>query len=549
LWPKVAELAVAERSTWLSQQQAEVRAARDRIDQEALAYRQALAGRDAAAAKREQALKTDAVAAESERAAEAEHTAAAAAVTSATDQCAVLQSQREHVHHELDGAFPSTAWRERFAEDARRFVAACLQEAETWQAQAALLTEHKAEQAKVDVAVQGLAATVTAAVARTGEAERRGRDETARFLTLQQERARLFEGRAVAAVEAGLQADLAAAKANTEQRDRLARQSADERARCEAALASAQTELLAQRSACVDAEAQVTTWLSAFNAQHAPTPPLTLDTLRELLSHDDAWKKAEREALAALEAGVAAASAVLGERAARREVLAGERLSEASQSEVEAAWSNGKDGLGQARALLTRLEVEVQADNDRRAERQNLERQVTAQGERAALWARVNDLIGSADGKKLRNFAQELTLDVLLCYANRHLEVLARRYRLLRVQGTLGLLVNDDDMGGEVRSTRSLSGGETFLVSLSLALGLASLSSHRVRVESLFIDEGFGSLDADTLAVAMDALDRLHAQGRRVCVISHVQEMTERIAVRIHIQKGTGGKSELVLID
>ena len=91
----------------------------------------------------------------------------------------------------------------------------------------------------------------------------------------------------------------------------------------------------------------------------------------------------------------------------------------------------------------------------------------------------------------------------------------------------------------------SLSGGESFLVSLALALSLASLSSNRVRVESLFIDEGFGSLDAETLRVAIDALDHLQAQGRKVGVISHVQEMTERIGVQIQVQRQSGGQSRV----
>ena len=100
-------------------------------------------------------------------------------------------------------------------------------------------------------------------------------------------------------------------------------------------------------------------------------------------------------------------------------------------------------------------------------------------------------------------------------------------------------------MGDEIRSVHSLSGGESFLVSLALALGLASLSSQRVKVESLFIDEGFGSLDADTLRVAMDALDILQSQGRKVGVISHVAEMTERIPTQIQLTKGVAGRSKL----
>jgi len=102
-------------------------------------------------------------------------------------------------------------------------------------------------------------------------------------------------------------------------------------------------------------------------------------------------------------------------------------------------------------------------------------------------------------------------------------------------------------MGDEVRSVHSLSGGESFLVSLALALGLASLSSHRVKVESLFIDEGFGSLDAESLRVAMDALDNLQALGRKVGVISHVQEMTERVGTRVQVMRQAGGISRIVV--
>jgi exonuclease SbcC len=166
-------------------------------------------------------------------------------------------------------------------------------------------------------------------------------------------------------------------------------------------------------------------------------------------------------------------------------------------------------------------------------------------------WAKLAELIGSADGKKFRNYAQQFTLDVLLGYANIHLAQLARRYRLERVASqagpSLALMVRDQDMGGEIRSVNSLSGGESFLVSLALALGLASLSSNRVKVESLFIDEGFGSLDSDTLGVAMDALDALQSLGRKVGVISHVQEMTERISTKVLVRPAGGGSSAITV--
>lgn len=167
---------------------------------------------------------------------------------------------------------------------------------------------------------------------------------------------------------------------------------------------------------------------------------------------------------------------------------------------------------------------------------------------RSERWAKLNELAGSADGAKFRRIAQGYTLDVLLTYANVQLHDLSRRYRLERVPETLALQVIDRDMCDEVRTVHSLSGGESFLVSLALALGLSSLSSNRMKVESLFIDEGFGSLDADTLRIAMDALESLRTQGRKIGVISHVQEMTERIPVQIRVNRAGNGRSYLDIV-
>jgi len=202
----------------------------------------------------------------------------------------------------------------------------------------------------------------------------------------------------------------------------------------------------------------------------------------------------------------------------------------------------------QAQQQLSRHQLETAQDDARRQQSADLLKEMQQQQQRYRIWGQLNELIGSQDGKKFRNYAQQYTLDVLLAYANQHLHQLARRYRLQRISDSLGLMVIDQDMGDENRSVHSLSGGESFLVSLALALGLASLSSNRVKVESLFIDEGFGSLDADTLRVAMDALDSLQAQGRKVGVISHVQEMTERITTKIMVQRTAGGRSVVEIL-
>lgn len=163
-------------------------------------------------------------------------------------------------------------------------------------------------------------------------------------------------------------------------------------------------------------------------------------------------------------------------------------------------------------------------------------------------WAKLNELAGSADGGKFRRIAQSYTLDLLLNYANVQLQSLTNRYRLERVPETLALQVIDREMCDEIRTVHSLSGGESFLVSLALALGLSSLSSNRMKVESLFIDEGFGSLDTETLRIAMDALENLRTQGRKIGVISHVQEMTERIPVQIRVNRLGSGKSVIEVV-
>lgn len=166
----------------------------------------------------------------------------------------------------------------------------------------------------------------------------------------------------------------------------------------------------------------------------------------------------------------------------------------------------------------------------------------------AERWAKLNKLIGSADGAKFKVIAQSYTLNLLLLHANRHLTYLSKRYKLQQVPGTLALQVIDCDMCDEIRTVYSLSGGESFLISLALALGLSSLSSNNLKVESLFIDEGFGSLDADSLRTAMEALEQLQMQGRKIGVISHVQEMSERISVQVQVHKKVNGKSVLTVV-
>ncbi|MBB1116430.1 AAA family ATPase [Stenotrophomonas sp. W1S232] len=195
------------------------------------------------------------------------------------------------------------------------------------------------------------------------------------------------------------------------------------------------------------------------------------------------------------------------------------------------------------------ISATLAADDQRLAELGQLQQAIAAAQAELDVWERLNGLIGSRDGDKFRTFAQGLTLDRLLLLANTHLQRLdAGRYRLQRSGSGLGLRVADSWQADVVRDVRTLSGGESFLVSLALALGLSDLVSHRTRIESFFLDEGFGSLDPDALDLALDALDSLNAQGRLIGVISHVEAVKERIPVQVRVRKTRGLGHSVVLL-
>ena len=201
--------------------------------------------------------------------------------------------------------------------------------------------------------------------------------------------------------------------------------------------------------------------------------------------------------------------------------------------------------LGAALRSLTQRQGEIRAqlqgDEQRRQNQQALFAAIAAQEGEHQLWQHLNGLIGSADGAKYRKFAQGLTLDHLVHLANRQLERLHGRYLLARKSvGELELEVIDTWQADVARDTRTLSGGESFLVSLALALALSDLVSHKTSIDSLFLDEGFGTLDGETLDIALDALDSLNASGKMIGIISHVEALKERIPVQLKVSKGHG---------
>ncbi|HFT1544985.1 TPA: exonuclease subunit SbcC [Klebsiella quasipneumoniae subsp. similipneumoniae] len=187
------------------------------------------------------------------------------------------------------------------------------------------------------------------------------------------------------------------------------------------------------------------------------------------------------------------------------------------------------------------IRQQLRQDAESRQHQQALGRQIAEAAQLADDWGYLNSLIGSSTGDRFRKFAQGLTLDNLVWLANQQLNRLHGRYLLQRkASEALELEVVDTWQADAVRDTRTLSGGESFLVSLALALALSDLVSHKTRIDSLFLDEGFGTLDSETLDTALDALDALNASGKIIGVISHVEAMKDRIPVQIKVKKING---------
>lgn len=542
-----AELGGEAAQAWLAAEQRALQAESAQLGQDEAAYRAALQRKDAAQTAANLAQSATSAARDALLKVELEHQQCAQANQLARQKLTEVDRELGAAQALLDEAFPDQRWRETWRADPSAFVASCQAAVGEWttrQQQVAALSATIATLAASQQAASVAVATASRHLAtQTALAAQHQGDQQARL----RERHALFGGQPASAVEAALAAALVKARNDLSECQRAHQQADADRARHGEAVRLISGQLAATQAAAAAAQQALERWRQASNG--ADREPLTSAALAALLDFDGDWISTERQALQAFDGAIASAQAVLKtQRQAQDEHLlgkSGEAGAEQSVEQLQQALDQWLAELAPARARQAALRLELARDDERRQQSASLLANLEQQSARARVWAQLSELIGSADGKKFRNFAQQLTLDILLGYANRHLETLSRRYRLQRIGDSLGLLVIDRDMGDELRSVHSLSGGESFLVSLALALGLASLSSHRVCVESLFIDEGFGSLDGDALSVAMAALDNLQAQGRKVGVISHVAEMTERIGTRIDVVRLAGGQSRV----
>jgi exonuclease SbcC len=305
--------------------------------------------------------------------------------------------------------------------------------------------------------------------------------------------------------------------------------------------AQAQTALAQQDKALLDAEAawQAALLSSPFADASAYAAALLSEPDRQRLT-------VLKETLHTAEQRACALRQAARDKYAQLQALALTPLTPEEIAEqlaaLEVQRSSLSEQIGAQRALLA-------SDAQHRLTQQRLFEHIKDQTAESDIWQRLDGLIGSAKGDKFRKFAQGLTLDHLLHLANRHLARLHGRYLLRRkISGELELDIVDAWQADATRDTRTLSGGEGFLVSLALALALSDLVSNKTSIDSLFLDEGFGTLDGDTLEVALTALDSLNASGKMIGIISHVEAMKERIPAQIRVEKGGGvGHSRLVV--
>lgn len=474
-------------------------------------------------------------------------------VKSLEERLAQVKQQQEKAAQQLEATrqniaayFTAVNWFENWKADSDTFTQDLNRFAREWTSQTEKLSKAQGEQGVLAATLKEQESQLQTAKAGIAKKEKQVTMLQQQHQQLIDARKLLFEGQATTVVEESLKTALNNAQLELEQRRATLENTNTEFTRTNTQQEETQKELKQLQKEITQLEQALSQWLNSYCAQHNTT--LDEQALNTLLAYSPEWMESERTTLEQLQTALEKAQAVRNEHQTALEKHKQQSLSEKTAETVTTLLAEAKQAVQETTRQDAQLEQQLKEDASNRKKAGALLGHITAQEKTTENWAQLNHVIGSADGKKFRQVAQQYTLDVLLQYTQVQLDMLTKRYQLQRIPNSLGLQVLDSDMGNEVRTVNSLSGGESFLVSLALALGLASLSSSRMQVESLFIDEGFGSLDPNTLNVAMDALERLHNQGRKVGVISHVQEMTERIPVQVKVSKQGGGKSVVEIV-
>lgn len=267
---------------------------------------------------------------------------------------------------------------------------------------------------------------------------------------------------------------------------------------------------------------------------------------QQLLSIEEAEKliKLENE----LKESIAALKQELKKIKAESEAENQKQLTPETDAQLKVQMETNQQQLAELYEQTGKVKQILNEDANTRSRFSALALEIESQQKQYLKWEKLDKLIGSADGKSFSRFAQGLTLARLTELANLHLSRLSDRYQILKSsEDDLELLIVDAYQADAIRPMTTLSGGESFLVSLALAFGLSDLASKKVQIDTLFIDEGFGSLDADTLDTAISALENLQSRGKMIGIISHVEALKERISTQIQLSKQSGGISKIFI--
>jgi DNA repair protein SbcC/Rad50 len=433
-------------------------------------------------------------------------------------------------------------WRGEVSSTGTAFVEVCRGLVTQWAECRTRFEAAGTEVVHLEAELEGKRATLTAAEAAIGEAERHHGAKQDELDKLVAARVNVIGGQPVGEVRTAYRERAETAETAWNQAE-VARSTAEQVA------AAMSSHAASARHACDVAQADHAS-AEQFLAEKLRGCEITREEAESAIARGETWIATEQARLDTLRGAVSTAGATLGER--QRSAQEHEAVGRPAHTRDEIAAALADIEARRAKTAADFIEASSVLRNDDQARDRVAEIKSTldARREQARVWGQLDELIGAADGAKFRRFAQSLTLDHLIRLANRHLADLHPRYELQRAPGSdLVLQVIDHNMADEVRGVHNLSGGERFLVSLALALGLASMSSSRgIKVESLFIDEGFGALDSTSLAMAVSVLEQLQATGRRVGVISHIDELKERIAVKVEVTPVGGGRSTVKVV-
>ncbi|PCI35771.1 MAG: hypothetical protein COB50_05355 [Thiotrichales bacterium] len=357
---------------------------------------------------------------------------------------------------------------------------------------------------------------------------------------VQEEHATLFAGQTGESVQDKLQKDTKSADINLQTQEALVLQQQQEHIKNKTKLEEYKKQLVVAQDS---AKSTDTAWQANLTKINLPEAQVLqyIQYADERVNKEAKYIEHVEKEFARVENKLIAEKNQLNDLQSQKPLQISEDSNVAQElNSLEKAISNTSDGISKINIVLQEDAKKHKAHKELKHELHDLEK-ITGN------WQILHQLIGSADGSKFRVFAQSISLDILLSYTNQQLKDLAPRYEINRIQGQhLELQIKDKYMGDSVRSIYSLSGGETFLLSLALALALSSMSSKKTEVESLFIDEGFATLDNENLDMVISTLDALQSSGRNIGIISHLSILSEQIATKVRvIASATGSRVEI----